>query len=226
VGDVDLQRRTVYIDKGIKPEYREGIALHELVEREGLRKGLTNAESHARANLAEYQLYRRRWGAARARRFLLDEEIDACLHARKAKGRFPKRSRPNGAFLYGGRRWQLRPWIEERVGIDLLPRSRVLLVNPRVPPRHREAISVYVITERQVSERGIRYTEADRRGWQAARAFLKEQGLPPSRLREARAWQQEFYHWGLGRHKRSMLGSSPAQGLRIITSIEGRGRSA
>jgi hypothetical protein len=225
VGDADLRRRIAYVDRGIRPEYRQGIALHELVEREGLRQGLTNAAAHARANLAEYRHYARTMGEREAAAFMHEEEIASCLHARPPRGIFPPYERPAGFLDYKGVRWRLVEGFEERTGIDILPRRRILRVNRRVPPDYRPAIGVYVIEERGGSERGIRYSEADRLAWRAVRAWARQNDFPERRVREMKRWQGEFYQWGLLRHKRKMLRASHARALEIITTEAGRGWS-
>lgn len=75
IGDISEIEKTIYIDKRMPKKFKEGIAVHEVEEREWLKKGNTYKFSHNKAQQKELQFYRKKFGSLpRARGFLKEEE--------------------------------------------------------------------------------------------------------------------------------------------------------
>lgn len=211
IGDIDMINQVAYVDKRIDKQYHRGIAIHEAAEREGLCMGLSNTAAHARANRIEYEYYARKMGDRKAKHFIVHEElsIPSVKNARFTSLEFPYCSKRKSRLRYLDKHWQLQPGNEERTGIDIYPRDKILLVNPRVPIKLRPILGVYTIEERRKSEEGKRYSEADKLAWKAATQFARS----VADVKTAKKWVDNFYRWGLYRWKTIMASTSDVDAL-------------
>ena len=74
IGDIDERKKIIFLDKHMPAQFMEGIALHEIVERQFIRKGHSYEYSHNQAQKAELKFYQKKHGLKKGKQMLFDEE--------------------------------------------------------------------------------------------------------------------------------------------------------
>jgi hypothetical protein len=75
IGDIDENKKQILIHENMPRKFKEGIAVHEIEERNWLKKGHSYNFSHEKAQKKELDFYAKKFGSKnKAKSFLNDEE--------------------------------------------------------------------------------------------------------------------------------------------------------
>lgn len=74
VGDFFELGRIIYIDEKVPEKFHEGIAIHEIIERDFLKQGHSYGWSHNKAQQKELEFYKKKFGNETGEKLMNEEE--------------------------------------------------------------------------------------------------------------------------------------------------------
>lgn len=74
IGDINENKKEVYVHKDMPEKFFDGIVMHEVEERKLVRKGYSYEFSHNEAQKKELAFYAKKFGKKKALRMLKEEE--------------------------------------------------------------------------------------------------------------------------------------------------------
>ncbi|HII16230.1 MAG TPA: hypothetical protein HA362_08055 [Nanoarchaeota archaeon] len=171
-GDFDETVNTVFIDKDVPEKFHEGIAVHEIYERQVLKKGHSYQYSHNEAQKRELAFYKKKYGDKDGEKMLYEEE-DLVLATPGRKP--PVRKKPIEpipapkiqtivlkAVIYEGKTYIIDS-SNSLIGdiVDFYERKRIIYIDKDVPDWLFEGMAIYTIEERKMLKQGSSYAAAN-----------------------------------------------------------------
>lgn len=176
-GDFDEANNTVLIDKDIPEKFHEGIAIHEIHERNVLKKGHSYQFAHNEAQKRELKFYQKKYGKKEGEKMLREEEEAALKIAssgrrsivmKKDTKKIQEEQSPDIITIF------LRAVVYENktylidnsnllIGdvVDLYERKKIIYIDKNIPEWLFEGMALYVLEQRKMLKQGSSYAGAE-----------------------------------------------------------------
>lgn len=175
-GDFDEKNSTVYIDKDVPAKFHEGIAIHEIHERNVLKKGHSYQFAHNEAQKRELRFYQKKYGKKEGEKMLCDED-EAALQIASSGRRsivMKKDDEQKGeplpeimtiflrAIIYEGKTYIIDN-SNTLIGdvVDFYEKKKIIYIDKNVPEWLFEGMALYAIEQRKMLKQGCSYAEAE-----------------------------------------------------------------
>lgn len=179
-GDIDMNKKIIFVDKNLPEKFYEGIAVHEIEERKLLEKGHSYVFAHNEAQKKELEFYEKIHGENKGLKMLEEEEAVILTICRrhstpkktkilKAEEEVPEVS-PNAPpiemrtiqqFAFEGKRY-IVDHDERLIGtlVDIYEKGGIIYIDRDVPERFFEGLALSELVTRKFLRKGL--------GWLAA----------------------------------------------------------
>lgn len=173
-GDFDETISTVYIDKDVPEKFYEGIAIHEIHERNVLKKGHSYQYAHNEAQKKELEFYKKKYGEKEGEKVLCEED-EAALKIASTGRRVPMRKKnpveqlpmPDivtiflRAIIYEGKTYIIDN-SNVLIGdvVDFYEKKGIIYIDKDIPEWLFEGMALYTIEERKMLKHGSSYAAA------------------------------------------------------------------
>ncbi|MDD4878351.1 MAG: hypothetical protein PHO02_04940 [Candidatus Nanoarchaeia archaeon] len=186
VGDFDEKNSTVYVDKDMPAKFHEGIAVHEIHERNVLKKGHSYQYSHNEAQKRELEFYKKKHGDKEGEKMLLEEEaIVLAMPGRMPPTRKKKETDATPVpriqlIMLKGAIYEGKTYIIDNshslIGdiVDFYEKKRVIYIDKDIPEWLFEGMAIYTIEERKLLKQGSSYADASEAASKKELAYYEE----------------------------------------------------
>lgn len=187
IGDIDENNKIIYIDKEIPEKFHEGIAIHEIVERELMKKGHTYVYSHNIANKKEIEFYEKIYGKDQGAK-TLEEEEELVLKISNVKiiKRIKKKIKPSKEeavkiemnsvweFIFNGKKYIIDN-SNRLIGtlVDFYETKNRIYIDKDVPEKFFKGLAYYEIEERKLLIQGLTWEQAGEEASKKELAFYE-----------------------------------------------------
>lgn len=185
-GDLDENKKIIFVDKNLPEKFHEGIAIHEIEERKLLLRGHSYVFSHNEAQKKELEFYDKTYGKDKGLAVLEEEEaVILTICRRYSSTRVSSKSKiltaeeetsseaeSPGApliemrsikeIIFEGKRRYIIDNSERLIGtlVDVYEKGNVIYIDRDVPERFFEGLALNDLVVRKALKKGVAWSEA------------------------------------------------------------------